>query len=82
MEALKAWLNDTFYMDAIEVVTYKGYNTERISTGNYNYTTFELPFDVTVTKQSQVLDVQACCAFVVVVLVFVTVVTWIRGAFK
>ena len=82
MEALKNWLNDTFYMDTVEVVTYEGYHTERVNNGNYSYTTFQLPFDVTVTKQSQTLDVQACAAFVVVVLVFVTAVTWIRGAFK
>lgn len=82
MEALKEWLNDTFYMDTTEVTTYTGYNTERVNNGNYSYTTFQLPFDVTVTRQSQTLDVQACAAFVVVVLVFVTAVTWLRGAFK
>lgn len=82
MEALKEWLNETFYTETTEVVTYEGYYTEKISQGNYNYTTFELPFDVTVTRQGQTLDVQACAAFVVVVLVFVTIVTWLRGAFK
>lgn len=82
MESLKEWLNETFYTDTTEVVTYEGYYTEKISQGNYSYTTFELPFDVTVTKQGQTLDVQACAAFVVVVLVFVTIVTWLRGAFK
>lgn len=82
MEALKEWLNDTFYMDSTEVVTYEGYYTERVSQGNYSYTTFDLPFDVTVTTHGQTLDVQACAAFVVVVLVFVTAVTWLRGAFK
>lgn len=82
MDALKEWLNSTFYTDTTEIVTYEGYYTERVSQGNYSYTTFELPFDVTVTKSGQTLDVQACAAFVIVVLVFVTVVTWIRGAFK
>lgn len=82
MEALKEWLNETFYTDTTEVVTYEGFYTERISNGNYSYSAFELPFDVTVTKQGQTLDVQACAAFVVVVLVFVTIVTWLRGAFK
>lgn len=76
------WLNSTFYKDTTEVTTYEGYYTERVSNGNYSYTTFELPFDVTVTKSGQTLDVQACAAFVIVVLVFVTIVTWIRGAFK
>lgn len=82
MEALMQWLNSTFYKDTTEIVTYEGYYTERVSNGNYSYSTFELPFDVTVTKEGQTLDVQACAAFVIVVLVFVTIVTWIRGAFK
>lgn len=76
------WLETTFYKDTTEIVTYEGYYTERVSQGNYSYSTFELPFDVTVTRQSQTLDVQACAAFVLVVLVFVTIVTWIRSAFK
>lgn len=82
MEALMQWLETTFYKDTTEIVTYEGYYTERVSQGNYSYSTFELPFDVTVTRQSQTLDVQACAAFVLVVLVFVTIVTWIRSAFK
>lgn len=82
MEALMEWLNSTFYKDTTEIVTYEGYYTERVSQGNYSYTTFELPFDVTVTKAGETLDVQACAAFLIVVLVFVTIVTWIRGAFK
>lgn len=82
MEALMQWLETTFYKDTTEVVTYEGYYTERVSNGNYSYSTFELPFDVTVTKQGQTLDVQACAAFVIVVLVFVTIVTWLRSAFK
>lgn len=82
MEALMQWLDNTFYKDSTEIVTYEGYYTERVSNGSYTYSTFELPFDVTVTREGQTLDVQACAAFVIVVLVFVTIVTWIRGAFK
>lgn len=82
MDALKEWLNDTFYTDCTETVTYEGYYTERVSQGNYSYSTFELPFDVTVTKQGQTLDVQACAAFVLVAMVFLTIVTWLRGACK
>lgn len=80
MEALKQWINETFYLDTTEVVTYEGYYTERVSNGNYNYSTFELPFDVTVTTTGQALDVQACAAFVLVVLTFVTVVTFLKKA--
>ena len=82
MDELMQWLGETFYRDITTTKTYQGYQSERISTGSYQYTTFELPFDVTVTETKQVLDVQACCAFVIVVLTFVTIVTWLRGALK
>lgn len=82
MDALKQWLGETFYREVTTTKTYQGYQSERISLGNYQYTTFELPFDVTVTETKDVLDVQACCAFVIVVLTFVTIVTWLRGALK
>lgn len=82
MDALKQWLGDTFYREVTISTTYSGYQSERISQGNYQYTTFQLPFDVTVTETKEVLDVQACCAFVIVVLTFVTIVTWLRGALK
>lgn len=82
MDALMQWLNETFYREVTTTKTYQGYQSERISQGNYQYTTFELPFDVTVTETKEVLDVQACAAFVIVVLMFVTIVTWLRGALK
>ena len=82
MDELKLWLGETFYREITTTKTYEGYQSERISTGNYQYTTFELPFNVTVTETKQVLDLQACCAFVIVVLTFVTIVTWLRGALK
>lgn len=82
MDALKLWLGETFYREVTISTTYSGYQSERISLGNYEYTTFQLPFDVTVTETKEVLDVQACAAFVIVVLTFVTIVTWLRGALK
>lgn len=82
MDELKIWLGETFYREVTTTKTYIGYQSERISTGNYQYTTFELPFDVTVKETKEVLDVQACAAFVIVVLMFVTIVTWLRGAVK
>ena len=80
MDELKQWINDTFYMDSVETKIYEGYYTERVSQGNYSYTTFELPFDVTVTTTGKLLDVQSCAAFVIVVLTFVTVVTFLKKA--
>lgn len=82
MDALKQWLGETFYREVTISTTYTGYQSERVSAGNYQYTTFELPFDVTVTETKEALDVQACAAFVIVVLTFVTIVTWLRGALK
>lgn len=80
MEQIMLWLNETFYREITVTKTYNGFQSERISTGNYQYTTFELPFDVTVTETTQVLDVQACAAFVIIVLTFVTVVTFLKKA--
>lgn len=82
MDALKQWLGETFYREVTTSTSYTGYQSERISQGNYQYTTFQLPFDVIVTETKEVLDVQACAAFVIVVLTFVTIVTWLRGALK
>lgn len=80
MDELKQWINDTFYLETTEVTTYEGYYTERVSNGNYSYSTFQLPFDVTVTTTGQTLDVQSCAAFVIIVLTFVTVVTFLKKA--
>lgn len=82
MDALKQWLGETFYREVITSSTYDGYQSERVSLGGYEYTTLQLPFNVTVTETKEVLDVQACAAFVIVVLTFVTIVTWLRGALK
>lgn len=82
MDELKQWLGETFYRQVTTTTNYTGFQSDRISTGNYQYTTFELPFDVTVIETKEVLDVQACAAFVIVVLTFVTIVTWLRGALK
>lgn len=82
MDALMQWLDETFYREVTTTKSYTGYQSERVNNGNYSYSTFQLPFDVTVTETKEVLDVQACAAFVIVVLVFVTIVTWLRGALK
>ena len=76
------WLDETFYREVTSTKQYTGYQSERVSNGNYSYSTFQLPFDVTVTETKEVLDVQACAAFVIVVLMFVMIVTWLRGALK
>lgn len=81
MDALKNWFGDTFYKVVENTTTYSGYYSERVSTGQgYQYTTFELPFDVTVLESVTVLDAQAVAAALIVILVFVTVVTVLRRA--
>lgn len=75
------WLNETFYREVTITETHKGYTSERNYSGS-SYTIVELPFEETITTTKDVLDVQACAAFVIVVLTFVTIVTWLRGALK
>lgn len=83
MHDVMEWLGDVFLVDQECVKTYEGYESERISTGTgYNYTTMQLPFEVTVTTTTKALNYQAVAAFVLIVLVFVTVVTWLKGALR
>lgn len=80
MDDLKTWLNDTFYTEVTETKTYTGYQTERISNGNYQYTAFELPFDVTVTTTHHVIAWDSVASFVLIVFTFITVTTFLRKA--
>ena len=81
MDALMQWLNETFYRQVTVTEVHDGYTSERNYSGS-SYTTVQLPFEETITTTKEVLDVQACAAFVIVVLTFVTIVTWLRGALK
>lgn len=81
MDALMQWLNETFYRQVTITESHNGYTSER-SYNNNSYITVQLPFEETITTTKEVLDVQACAAFVIVVLTFVTIVTWLRGALK
>lgn len=77
MEQIMLWLNETFYREVTITETHNGYKSERSYSGN-NYVTVELPFEETITTTKEVLDVQACAAFVIIVLTFVTVVTFLK----
>lgn len=81
MDALMQWLDETFYRQVTVTEVHDGYTSERNYSGS-SYTTVQLPFKETITTTKEVLDVQACAAFVIVVLTFVTIVTWLRGALK
>lgn len=77
--AIMDWFGDTFFIERTETVHKSGFTSERYS---YNSATqlIQLPYEEDVTTTSQVLNPQACVSAVLVVLVFVTTVTWIKNA--
>lgn len=77
--AIMDWFGDTFFIERTETVHKSGYTSERYS---YNSATqlIQLPYAEDCTTTSQVLNPQACVSALLVVLVFVTTVTWIKNA--
>lgn len=77
--AIMDWFGDTFFIERTETVHKSGYTSERYS---YNSATqlVQLPYEEDSTTTSQVLNPQACVSALLVVLVFVTTVTWIKNA--
>lgn len=77
--AIMDWFGDTFFIERTETVHKAGFTSERYS---YNSSTqlIQLPYEEDITTTSQVLNPQACFSAVLVVLVFVTTVTWIKNA--
>lgn len=73
------WFGDTFFIERTKTVHKSGYTSERYS---YNSSTqlIQLPYEEDSTTTSQVLNPQACFSALLVVLVFVTTVTWIKNA--
>lgn len=73
------WFGDTFFIERSETIHKSGYTSERYS---YNSSTqlIQLPYEEDSTTTSQVLNPQACVSALLVVLVFVTTVTWIKNA--
>lgn len=73
------WFGDTFFIERTETVHKSGYTSERYS---YNSSTqlIQLPFEEDTTTTFQALNPQACVSALLVVLVFVTTVTWIKNA--
>lgn len=73
------WFGDTFFIERTETVHKSGFTSERYS---YNSSTqlIQLPYEEDCTTTSQVLNPQACVSALLVVLVFVTTVTWIKNA--
>lgn len=77
--AIMDWFGDTFFIERSETVHKSGYTSERYS---YNSSTqlIQLPYEEDSTTTSQVLNPQACVSALLVVLVFITTVTWIKNA--
>lgn len=77
--AIMDWFGDTFFIERTETIHKSGYTSERYS---YNSSTqlIQLPYEEDTTTTSQVLNPQACVSALLVVLVFVTSVTWIKNA--
>lgn len=73
------WFGDTFFIERSETVHKSGYTSERYS---YNSSTqlIQLPYEEDTTTTFQVLNPQACVSALLVVLVFITSVTWIKHA--
>ena len=73
------WFGDTFFIERSETVHKSGYTSERYS---YNSATqlIQLPYEEDITTTSQVLNPQAVVSALLVVLVFITSVTWIKNA--
>ena len=77
--AIMDWFGDTFFIERTETVHKSGYTSERYS---YNSASqlIQLPYEEDSTTTSQVLNPQACVSALLVVLVFITTVTWIKNA--
>lgn len=77
--AIMDWFGDTFFIERSETVHKSGFTSERYA---YNSSTqlIQLPYEEDSTTTSQVLNPQACVSALLVVLVFITTVTWIKNA--
>lgn len=73
------WFGDTFFIERTETIHKSGFTSERYS---YNSSSqlIQLPYEEDSTTTSQVLNPQACVSALLVVLVFVTTVTWLKNA--
>ena len=77
--AIMDWFGDTFFIERTETVHKSGYTSERYSYSGSSQL-IQLPYEEDSTTISQVLNPQACVSALLVVLVFITTVTWIKNA--
>lgn len=77
--AIMDWFGDTFFIERTETVHKSGYTSERYSYSGSSQL-IQLPYEEDSTTTCQVLNPQACVSALLVVLVFITTVTWIKNA--
>lgn len=77
--AIMDWFGDTFFIERTETLHKSGYTSERYSYSGSSQL-IQLPYEEDSTTTSQVLNPQACVSALLVVLVFITTVTWIKHA--
>lgn len=77
--AIMDWFGDTFFIERTETLHKSGYTSERYSYSGSSQL-IQLPYEEDSTTTSQVLNPQACFSALLVVLVFITTVTWIKNA--
>lgn len=77
--AIMDWFGDTFFIERTETVHKSGYTSERYSYSGSSQL-IQLPYEEDSTTTAQVLNPQACVSALLVVLVFITSVTWIKNA--
>lgn len=77
--AIMDWFGDTFFIERTETFHKSGYTSERYSYSGSSQL-IQLPYEEDSTITSQVLNPQACVSALLVVLVFITTVTWIKNA--
>lgn len=79
MQDLMDWMGDVWFVEETVTTHSEGFVTERYSYSGSNQL-IELPYEDTTTVTERTLNYPAVAAFILVVLVFVTVVTTIRRA--
>lgn len=77
--AIMDWFGDTFFIERTETIHKSGYTSERYSYSGSSQL-IQLPYEEDTTTTAQVLNPQACVSALLVVLVFITSVTWLKNA--
>lgn len=78
MQEIIDWFGDVFYIEKSVTTHSEGFESTYV--GYNSGTILQLPYEDTTTVTETVLDYSAVAAFVIVVLVFVTVVTTVRSS--